>query len=151
MPVAVSQRTGKSGNDDFGPEVTNDPYEVSEHLFMRPFRERVLCAFRKTKLVIRGEKLLGMIEPARSVKLFSADNAKSFEQFATQKIHTAFAACGREVCGSDSLAARKPCQQCAVFIIGMRAGMKNTPDHIEAFERLRQPHGPAVFRGLGGG
>ena len=116
---------------------------------MGPFGERVIRALRKAKLVIGREKLLRMIEPARAVELFGADDAKRLKQFTADKIHAAFPSCGGEVCGACALSSSEPCQQRAVFVIWMRSGVKHAANHIQPLERLRQTHGTAVFGDFG--
>ena len=149
VPVTVARRSGKTGNDDFGFEVTNDPDKISKHQLMGPFGERVIRALRKAKLVIGREKLLRMIEPARAVELFGADDAKRLKQFTADKIHAAFPSCGGEVCGACALSSSEPCQQRAVFVIRMRSGVKHAANHIQPLECLRQTHGTAVFGDFG--
>ena len=79
MAVSVARRAGKSGDDDFRTEVTDDPNVIAEDLIVIPLRERVFGRFRKTEFVVRREKLLRAIEAARRHQFFCTNDSKRFK------------------------------------------------------------------------
>ena len=79
MPMPVSRCSCKTGDDDFRTIVADDAHKISEDLIVVPFGECVISAFRKTKVVVRREKLLGMIQTARGHQFFCTNDSKRFK------------------------------------------------------------------------
>src|SRR5215475_13580888 len=148
MAVTISRRSGKTGNDDFGLEVTNDADKIAEHLVVRPFGKCVFGAFREAELVVGREELLCMIETARSKQLFGTNDPELFEELRAKEVDAAFTARRRKIGSTNAFNASQPRQQGAVFIVGVGTGMQNTADNVETFQCLRQAHRAAVFGDL---
>src|SRR5262249_9428451 len=131
VPVPVSRRSRETGDDDLRTKVADDTHKISEDLIVVPFGVRIIGAFRKTKLVVRREKLFRVIQPARGHQFFRSNDSERFKKLASNEVHSAFTPGGGQVCRSDTLAPCKPRQEGAVFVIRMRTGVKHARDDIE--------------------
>src|SRR5213593_950420 len=151
MSMSVSRCSSETRNDDLRSKVADDPYKISEDLIVVPLGVRIISAFRKTKLVVRREKLLRMIQAMGGHQFFCSNDSQHFKELASNEVHSTFTPGGGQVGGSDTLSSCKPGQQSAVFVIRMRASVKHAGDDIETFQRLGQTHRAPVFGNFGGG
>src|SRR5437867_2024721 len=90
-----------------------------------------------------------MIQTARGHQFFRTNDSECFQQLASNEVHSTFTPGGGQVRRPHTLAPCKPCQERAVFIIGMSAGMKHTRDDVQTFQCLGQAHGAPVFGNFG--
>ena len=93
VSVSVFGRARETRDDDFRPEVTNDPHVIAENLIVVPLCECVFGGFRKAEFVVRREELFGVIQTPRGHQFLSPDDAQGFEQLRADEVHATFAAC----------------------------------------------------------
>src|SRR5260370_5915695 len=84
------------------------------------------------------EELVGAVDRARGEQLFAANDAELGAELLADEVLAALAAIEREVGGLGAEAARQPCQELGVFVVGMGADDQHALVGAELPQRVGQ-------------
>src|SRR5438874_1501033 len=117
-----------------GPEIPDDPHDVSKNFIVIPDMHRFVSCLRKPEIKRSCEKLPGVIDASRVEQFLCSNNAEPLAQFGTDYVLAAVPSRNGKISGVIERTVRPERHEISVFVVGVRRDVKNAAEHIELLE-----------------
>src|SRR6266480_7995142 len=114
-----------------GPEIPDDPHNVSKNFVVTPDMHRFVSRLRKPEIKRSREKLPGVIDASRVEQFLCSNNAEPLAQFWTDYVLAAVPSRNGKISGVIKGTVRPERHEISVFVIRMRRDVKNAAEHIK--------------------
>ena len=140
IAMAVAAVALEPSADHVGTESANHSHDVVErHVVAVPHLECFFRSLGKSKIGSSGETLFDGVVTVGRKQLQGANDAEFIQEIAANFVLAAFAAIQGELQCGHTVAARFEREHAAIFVVGMRDRVHQTPRGMQTAQHLFQP------------